>query len=158
MISRLFEVPPSHLGNCLAAFLCIPAPTQTSRIRLSKVFTCPSILLSEVEAFLDTYALGDEIKSFGIDMRREVAAFATIFIEVAKRSRTPADVLMNQHIGSLHKRIASIQEQLNRLPTLEGMRTEMARLANQNPALPTGVETRNFASLHCFSEMSLAFP
>ncbi len=109
----------------------------------------PSILLSEVEAFLDTYALGDEIKSFGIDMRREVAAFATVFIEVAKRSRTPADVLMNQHIGSLHKRIANIQEQLNRLPTLEGMRTEMARLANQSyPALSVGVETRNFASLH----------
>ncbi len=109
----------------------------------------PSILLSEVEAFLDTYALGDEIKSFGIDMRREVAAFATIFIEVAKRSRTPADVLMNQHIGSLHKTIASIQEQLNRLPTLEGMRTEMARLAAQSyPAQQTGVETRLIASLH----------
>ena len=108
----------------------------------------PSILLSEVESFLHTYALGDEIKSFGIDMRREVAAFATVFIEVAKRSRTPADVLMNQHIGSLHKRIANIQEQLNRLPTLEGMRTEMARLAAQSyPVLPTGVETRNFASL-----------
>ena len=109
----------------------------------------PSILLSEVEAFLDTYALGDEIKSFGIDMRREVAAFATVFIEVAKRSRTPADVLMNQHIGSLHKRIANIQEQLNRLPTLEGMRTEMARLAAHSyPAQQTGVETRLIASLH----------
>nr|WP_202895591.1 NACHT domain-containing protein [Iningainema tapete] len=102
----------------------------------------PSILLSEVDAFLAAYALGDDIRSLGIDIRREVAAFATVFIEVAKRSRTPADVLMNQQIGSLHKRIANIQEQLNRLPTLEGMRTEMARLA-----LPANVETRNFASL-----------
>jgi predicted NACHT family NTPase len=101
----------------------------------------PSILLSEVDAFLDAYALGDEIKNLGIDIRREVAAFATVFIEVAKRSRTPADVLMNQQIGSLHKRIATIQEQLERLPTLEGMRTEMARLAAQS------VETRGGASL-----------
>ncbi|NMF63172.1 NACHT domain-containing protein [Brasilonema octagenarum] len=92
----------------------------------------PSILLSEVDVFLDTYVLGDEIKTLGINIRREVAAFATVFIEVAKRSRTPADVLMNQQIGSLHKRIGSIQEQLERLPTLEGMRTEMARLAAQS--------------------------
>ncbi|MGI2907610.1 beta-propeller domain-containing protein [Tolypothrix sp. VBCCA 56010] len=102
----------------------------------------PSILLSEVDVFLDTYALGDEIKTLGINIRREVAAFATVFIEVAKRSRTPADVLMNQQIGSLHKRIASIQEQLERLPTLEGMRTEMARLAAQS------VETSNGKSLN----------
>lgn len=98
----------------------------------------PSILLSEVDNFIDTYTLGDEIRNLGIDIKREVAAFATIFIEVAKRSRTPGDVLMNQQIGSLHKRIASIQEHLERLPTLEGIRTEMARLAEQgdHPALP----------------------
>ncbi len=99
----------------------------------------PSILLSEVEAFLDADALGEEIRILELDIRREVAAFATVFIEVAKRSRTPADVLMNQHIGSLHKRIAMITEQLDRLPTLEGIRTEIARLAAQNYlALPTG--------------------
>ncbi|QIR40780.1 NACHT domain-containing protein [Tolypothrix sp. PCC 7910] len=97
----------------------------------------PSILLSEVDAFLNAYTLGDDIRSLELDIRREVAEFATVFIEVAKRSRTPADVLMNQKIGSLHKRIASIQEQLERLPTLEGIRTEIARLAVDNyPALP----------------------
>ena len=97
----------------------------------------PSILLSEVDTFIDAYTLGDEIRNLGIDIKREVAAFASVFIEVAKRSRTPADVLMNQQIGSLHKRIASIQEHLERMPTLEGIRTEMVRLAEQgNPALP----------------------
>ncbi|BAY69094.1 NACHT domain-containing protein [Anabaena sp. FACHB-709] len=104
----------------------------------------PSILLSEVDTFLDACTLGDEIRSLELDVRREVAAFATVFIEVAKRSRTPADVLMNQQIGSLHKRIAGIQEQLERLPTLEGIRTEIARLAAQNyPALtPTATENQ----------------
>ncbi|MEW5861947.1 MAG: NACHT domain-containing protein, partial [Cyanobacteriota bacterium] len=97
----------------------------------------PSILLKEGEAFLDGYALGNEIRELGIDAHREFAAFATVFIEVAKRSRTPAEVLTNQQIGSLHKRIENIQQRLDRLPTLEGIRTEMARLAAQDyPALP----------------------
>ncbi|MBG1260639.1 NACHT and WD40 repeat domain-containing protein, partial [Nostoc commune] len=109
----------------------------------------PSILLSEVEAFLNADALGEEIRTLRLDIRREVAAFATVFIEVVKRSRTPADVLMNQHIGSLHKRIAIITEQLDRLPTLEGIRTEIARLAAQSYlALPVGTETLLAMSPH----------
>ena len=81
--------------------------------------------------FLDAYTLGDDIRSLGLNIRREVAEFATVFIEVAKRTRTPADVLMNQKIGSLHKRIASIQEQLERLPTLEGIRTEISQVGSR---------------------------
>jgi len=96
----------------------------------------PSILLKEGEAFLDTYALGDEIRDLGIDPRREFAALAAVFIEVAKRTRTPAEVLTNQQLGSLQKNLRNIQERLDRLPTLEGIRTEIARLAAQDyPAL-----------------------
>lgn len=96
----------------------------------------PSILLSEIDAWLDAYALGDDIRGLGIDIRREIAAFYIVFAEVAKRTRNPADTLMSQQIGSLQKRIANIQELLDRLPTLEGIRTEIARLAAQNsPAL-----------------------
>ncbi len=103
----------------------------------------PSILLSEVDAFVDVYALGDEIKYLRIDIRREIAAFYIIFSEVAKLTRNPADTMMSQQIGSLHRSISSIQEQLNRLPTLEGIRTEIARLAAQSyPVLPENVETR----------------
>lgn len=113
----------------------------------------PSILLKEGEAFLDKYALGDEIRDLGIDPRREFAAFAAVFIEVAKRTRTPAEVLTNQQIGSLHRRIASLQEQLDRLPTLEGIRTLLA--AQNYPALPP-VETQNFASLQNCRAFALA--
>jgi predicted NACHT family NTPase len=96
----------------------------------------PSILLKEGEAFLDAYALGDEIRDLGIDPRREFAALAAVFIEVAKRTRTPAEVLTNQQLGSLQKNLRNIQERLDRLPTLEGIRTEIARLAAQDyPAL-----------------------
>ena len=101
-----------------------------------------SILLSEVDDFIDAYALGDEIKDLRIDIRREIAAFYIIFSEIAKRTRNPADTMMSQQIGSLHRRIANIQEQINRLPTLEGIRTEIARLA-----LPENVETLHVTSL-----------
>lgn len=101
-----------------------------------------SILLSEVDHFIDTYALGDEIKDLRIDLRREIAAFYIIFSEVAKRTRKPADTMMSQQIGSLHRSITDIQEQLKQIPTLEGIRTEIAHLA-----LPeNNVETRHVAS------------
>ncbi len=97
----------------------------------------PSILLSEVDDFVQAYALGDEVKSLGIDIKREIVAFYIVFSEVAKRTRNPANTLVSQQIASLHTRIVTIQENLDRLPTLEGIRTEMARLAAQDyPALP----------------------
>ncbi|MEQ8997984.1 MAG: NACHT domain-containing protein [Coleofasciculus sp. B1-GNL1-01] len=95
----------------------------------------PSILLQQGEAFLDGYALGDEIRELRIDPKREFAAFATVFIQVAKRSRTPADVLTNQKIDSLHKSMRTLHERLDRLPTLTGIRTEIARLAAQESLL-----------------------
>jgi len=95
----------------------------------------PSILLQQGEAFLDGYALGDEIRELRIDPKREFAAFATVFIQVAKRSRTPADVLTNQKIDSLHKSMRTLHQRLDRLPTLTGIRTEIARLAAQESLL-----------------------
>ncbi len=103
----------------------------------------PSILLSEVDDFVEAYALGDEVKSLGIDIKREIVAFYIVFAEVAKRTRNPADTLMSQQITSLHRRIVTIQENLERLPTLEGIRTEMARLAAQDDsALPEAQTSR----------------
>ena len=89
------------------------------------------------------YALGDDIKALRIDIRREIAAFYIVFSEVAKRTRNPADTLMSQQIGSLHKLIVGVQEQLDRQPTLEGMRTEIARLATQSYPVLSGTETNN---------------
>jgi predicted NACHT family NTPase len=49
---------------------------------------------------------------------------------------------MSQQIGSLHKIITNIQEQIERQPTLEGIRTEIARLAASNyPVALPGIET-----------------
>jgi predicted NACHT family NTPase len=112
----------------------------------------PSLLLKEGEAFLAGHSLGDRIQALGIDARQEFYQFAAVFIEVAKRTRTPAEVLANQKLESLHQQIGSIQERLHRLPTLEAMRTEMARLAAQNyPMLPGAIASQ-------FSEGVIATP
>jgi predicted NACHT family NTPase len=131
--------------------LSFPATRDSKDFRRALDQNNPSILLKEGEAFLDGYALGDEIRELGIDAKREFAAFATVFIEVAKRSRTPAEVLTNQQIGSLHKRIENIQQRLDRLPTLEGIRTEMARLAAQDyPALTAAESSTKRIAGHLF--------
>lgn len=102
----------------------------------------PSLLLKNGETFLAGHLLGDQIQALGIDARQEFYQFAAVFIEVAKRTRTPAEVLTNQRLESLHHQISSIQDRLHRLPTLEAMRTEMARLAAQSyPMLPGAVAT-----------------
>ncbi|MGB3638458.1 MAG: AAA-like domain-containing protein [Rivularia sp. (in: cyanobacteria)] len=88
-----------------------------------------SIMLDEVEAFIDAYALGDEIKALQLDVMREVANFATIFVEVTKRSRTSKEVLTSNQITSLHQSIAGIQEQLKQSFTQEEIGTEMVLLA-----------------------------
>lgn len=91
----------------------------------------PSILLGEVEAFLDAYALGDEIKAQRLNVIQEVEVFAAIFVEVTKRSRTSKEVLTSNQITSLHQSIAGIQEQLKQLSEQEEGGTVIATLASK---------------------------
>lgn len=69
------------------------------------------------------------------DARRELAAFYLVFCKVAKTSRTPSDVLLSQQITTLNQK-------LDRIPTLEGIRAEIALLLSQqdNFALPSSKE------------------
>lgn len=99
----------------------------------------PAKLLQHGEAFLAEHPLQSDLQANNIDVRREFYAFAAVFIEVAKRTRTPAAILAEQKLESLHRQIATVQERLSRLPTMEGLRTEMARLAMPTSlALPAG--------------------
>ena len=92
-----------------------------------------SILLSEVYAFIDAYALGDRIKYLKIDIRQEIEDFYRIFEQVAQRTRNPADAMLSQQIGNLSQCIAH-----SVLQTLDsGIPREMGRLTTQNyPLLP----------------------
>ncbi|MFE4105855.1 NACHT domain-containing protein, partial [Almyronema epifaneia] len=111
----------------------------------------PAMLLKNGEDFLADHPLKADLKAHNVDIRREFYAFAAVFIEVAKRTRTPAEILAEQKLESLHRQIGGLQERLNRLPTIEGMRTEMARLAAQDyPALPgSAIAPETFSAEQC---------
>ncbi|MEG4441546.1 NACHT domain-containing protein [Microcoleus sp. AT9_B5] len=97
----------------------------------------PAILIQAGDEYLNESALGKEIRDLGIDPRREFMAFAAVFMEVAKRTRTLGDVMMGNSIASLQKRLSMVMDRIERLPTIEGIRTEFARLeAEDYPALP----------------------
>ncbi|GAB4371229.1 MAG: hypothetical protein Kow00121_12590 [Elainellaceae cyanobacterium] len=104
-------------------------------------------LLEKVsQKVIEAHEFGDEIQQLGIDLRRELVAFSAVFIGVAKRSRTPAEVLRDQQVRSLHQHLFTLQERLDRLPTIEGIRTEMARLAGEEIlALPAAEQENHWA-------------
>jgi predicted NACHT family NTPase len=102
----------------------------------------PAILIQAGDDYLNQSALGQELRDLGIDPRREFMAFAAVFMEVAKRTRTLGDVMMGNAIASLQKRLSMVMDRIERLPTLEGIRTEFARLeAEDYPALPAAAST-----------------
>jgi predicted NACHT family NTPase len=80
----------------------------------------PTVLFKEGTDFLENHPLRNELEDLGIDPRVEFYTFGAIFIEVAKQTRTPAEVLTNQQIESLHQKISVLQDRLDRLPTMEG--------------------------------------
>ena len=102
----------------------------------------PAMLVKAGEDYLNESALGQELRDLGIDPRREFMAFAAVFMEVAKRTQTPGDVMMGNAIASLQKRVSIMLDRIERLPTLEGIRTEFARLESEDvPALPAAAST-----------------
>ncbi|MEG4851383.1 NACHT domain-containing protein [Microcoleus sp. B5-D4] len=102
----------------------------------------PAILIKAGDEYLNESALGKEIRDLGIDPRREFMAFAAVFMEVAKRTRTLGDVMVGNAISSLQKRLSMVMDRIERLPTIEGIRTEFARLeAEDYPALPAAAST-----------------
>ncbi|NET54896.1 MAG: NACHT domain-containing protein [Symploca sp. SIO2E6] len=90
-----------------------------------------ALLVEEADIFLDWHRLGDQIRELGIEPHRELYEFAQVFVAVAKRTRTPAEVLTNQHLGELHQSLHQLQEHL---VTVEAM--AQLRQQNHDPALP----------------------
>ncbi|WP_341732678.1 NACHT domain-containing protein [Microcoleus sp. EPA2] len=102
----------------------------------------PGILIQAGDDYLNESALGRELRNLGIDPRREFMAFAAVFMEVAKRTRSINDVMVGNAIASLQKRLSLVMDRIERLPTLEGIRTEFARLEDEDiPALPAAAST-----------------
>ncbi|MGA1409268.1 MAG: NACHT domain-containing protein [Prochlorotrichaceae cyanobacterium] len=101
-----------------------------------------ALLLQEGEQFLAGHRLGDELRSLQIDMQGEFYQFTAQFMQVANQTRTPAEVLTHQRIQSLHQKLELVQDHLKRLPSVEGMRTELARIGGGDYwALPAADDT-----------------
>lgn len=75
-------------------------------------------MLKNGEDFLADSPLQADLQASNVDVRREFYASAAVFVEVAKRTRPPAEILAEQKLESLHRRIGSLQEHLS-----EGLRT-----------------------------------
>ncbi|HEY9630651.1 MAG TPA: pentapeptide repeat-containing protein [Coleofasciculaceae cyanobacterium] len=98
----------------------------------------PSILLKKGQDFIDGYALGDQIKEIGIEPLSEFATFAMHFLDVTRRTRTPAEVVRDQKIDNLQRGVSDIQDQLARLKEPQEVLLEFALQAKTYQALQPG--------------------
>ncbi len=143
------EQPPKEFaavyGYALVEYGVGKSPTILNVFRqqeIKKVFkqafesNQPSRLFQEVANFLTDHSLGQRLREENVDWQRELSEFAGIFLAVVKRTRTPAEVLASQQLGSLHKTLTSLQQALANLPTTESMQREIIKLISQGyPAL-----------------------
>jgi WD40 repeat protein len=113
----------------------------------------PQHWLEVGEQFLGCHEIGDAVRSIGLDPKRELAAFAGCFITVAKRSRHPGEVLLAHQVTSVQQQIQQVVERLDRLPTLEGVRSELVRLAGTEVELLSGVSAQGCRALGLAEQM-----
>ena len=59
--------------------------------------------------------LGDRLQQESVSVRRELSEFAPLFVTVARRTRTPAQVLAAWDVRSLQKQLTEIHDRLERL-------------------------------------------
>ncbi|WP_306790442.1 NACHT domain protein, partial [Tolypothrix sp. FACHB-123] len=105
LLAFLFDFLPHHLSTVI----CFLRKLQFSRwMRFKTAFwrefnaDNPSVLPPDVAHFLDWHILGDEIRDLQINPRQEFTEFWQVFISVAKRTRTPAEVLRDKELSKLN--------------------------------------------------------
>lgn len=88
----------------------------------------PSILEREAEGIIEWNEETGKLGRIDYDPRREFAAFTAVFNEIVNRTRSPAEVKRDQKLDDLHHRTSEILERLEKLGTLDDIRSELARL------------------------------
>ncbi|MDY7016522.1 MAG: hypothetical protein SVX43_23580, partial [Cyanobacteriota bacterium] len=94
----------------------------------------PHLLLETSAEFIEQSALGAEIQAQNLDYRRELAEFSALFIEIAKRSRTPKEMMRDRALQTLQENLASLRSQIEQL-NLPQIQREIAQLAQNYQAL-----------------------
>ncbi|BCL34375.1 pentapeptide repeat-containing protein [Nostoc sp. MS1] len=99
---------------------------------------------------IESFAIGDEIKRQKIDCRQELAEFASLFIEITKRARTPTEILQDHKLDSLQRTLNQIREQVSHL-NLAAVQEQVNQLLQSSqqllPPSPVARETELARSL-----------
>jgi hypothetical protein len=80
------------------------------------------------------------VKPLGVDLQRELAAFASCFIVVTKWTRTPRDVLMSHQVNSVQQQVQQVADRIDRL---EGIQTELARITGEDTLMRSGASAQS---------------
>ncbi|NEO24156.1 MULTISPECIES: NACHT domain-containing protein [unclassified Moorena] len=75
----------------------------------------PSLWLDVAQDYLQNEDLADKIIALGLDYRRELAEFSALFIDIAKRSRTPLEVIGDHQRKNFQQSLQRILEKPNSL-------------------------------------------
>jgi len=83
-----------------------------------------SFNIQTLDGFIQSSDIGDKITEQNIDYRRELAEFARLFVEIAKRARTATEILQD------HK-LEKLQNSLNPLPEIQKQIAQLAQSQQQ---------------------------
>ncbi|HLO89138.1 MAG TPA: pentapeptide repeat-containing protein, partial [Nostocaceae cyanobacterium] len=97
-----------------------------------------SFNLQKLNNYIDSSALGDEIKQQNIDYRKELAEFARLFLEIAKRARTATEILQDHKLDNLQRSLNQLREDIHNLSL--GEVQKQIQLAQNNQLLLPGSE------------------
>jgi WD40 repeat protein len=98
-----------------------------------------SFNIQTLDGFIQSSDIGDKIKDQNIDYRRELAEFARLFVEIAKRSRTATEILQDHKLESLQNSLNQVREQINQL-SLPEIQKQIAQIAQSQQQLLSPAE------------------
>ena len=102
----------------------------------------PQAWLSQGESLIARSDIGREMRRLNIDLPRELAAFARIFLEITRQSRTPKETLAAHRLDSLQRQMEQLQTQIKQLPLTELHQAVNQLIGQTQPPLfpPAGTE------------------
>ena len=83
-----------------------------------------------------------------LDPQWELSAFAAVFMELVKGTRSPKEIRQEQKLDSLQRSVQQVQAQIQQLPNLESVNQLVNQLAGvDTPALPASAQNSEAAAL-----------
>jgi predicted NACHT family NTPase len=99
-----------------------------------------SFNLQTLDGFIQSSDIGDKIKEQNIDYRRELAEFARLFLEIAKRARTATEILQDHKLDGLQNSLNQVREKINQL-SLPEIQKQISQLVQSQQQLLPPAET-----------------